>query len=310
MEWDDLRYVLALVREGTLSAAAASLGATHTTVGRRLRALEARLGVRLFDRTPDGYVPTAAGHDMAAVAEKMEEDVLLLEGRVLGRDARLAGKLRVTTLDMLFRHHHAAFSSFTERYPSIELTVGTSDVEVSLTRREADVALRMTRTPPPYLVGRKVGRVEFAPYASRALVARVGVRAPLSAYPWLHWDERLNMRWLDVWLAKNAPGARIALRMDAGTGSLRDAVAAGLGVHFLATFEGDGDPSLKRLAPVDPSFGRDLWLLTLAELKNAPRVRAFMDHVGAYFASPRGTSAPAPPARRTARKAARKSTRK
>src|SRR5689334_14747142 len=112
MDWDDLRYVLAISRDRTLSRAAVSLGASHTTVGRRVRALELKLGVRLFDQTPDGFMPTAAGQDIAEVAERMEGDMLSLEGRVLGRDARLQGRLRVATMDILFRRYHAAFSSF------------------------------------------------------------------------------------------------------------------------------------------------------------------------------------------------------
>src|SRR5687767_7449391 len=118
VDWDDLRYVLAVSRDRTLSRAAASLGASHTTVGRRLRSIEESLGVRLFDATPDGFMPTAAGLDIAEVAERMEGELLSLEGRVLGRDARLHGALRVATMDILFRRHHRAFSSFLERYPS------------------------------------------------------------------------------------------------------------------------------------------------------------------------------------------------
>ncbi len=279
MEWDDLRYVLAISRDRTLSRASGSLGVTHTTVGRRLRAVERTLGVRLFDRTPDGFTPTVAGQDIAEVAERMEGEVLSLEGRVLGRDAQLQGKLRVTTMDIVFRRHHAVFSSFMARYPSVELTVTSSDDEVSLTRREADVALRMTNTPPEYLVGRKVGRVEFAVFGSTALVQRVGEDAPYEDFPWIHWDERLNMRWLDQWLARHAPGAEIAMRVGAGTEVLRQAIVAGIGVHFLADFEGDIDPRLQRVGPVEPSFGRDLWLLTLPDLRNTNRIRAFMDHI-------------------------------
>jgi DNA-binding transcriptional LysR family regulator len=279
VDWDDLRYVLAIARGKTLSRAAESLGASHTTVGRRVRAIEQALGARLFDQTPDGFVPTSAGQDIAEVAERMEAEVLALEGRVLGRDVRLQGSLRVATMDILFRCYRDAFASFLARYPSVELTVTSSNDEVSLTRREADVALRMTNSPPEYLVGRKVGRVDFAVYGSRALVERMGPDAGYGDYPWIHWDERLNMRWLDEWLARNAPGARIAMRMDVSSMVLREAVAAGLGLHFLACSEGDADPALTRVGPVDPRFGRDVWLLTLSDLRSTSRVRAFMDHM-------------------------------
>jgi DNA-binding transcriptional LysR family regulator len=278
MDWDDLRYVLAILRGKTLSRAAASLRTSHTTVGRRLRAIEERLGVRLFDQTPEGFIPTYAGQAVAATAERMEAEVLAVESQVLGGDVRLAGKLRVGTLDIVFRGYHDVFSSFAARFPEVELTVTCSDTEVSLPRREADVVLRMTGTPPKYLVGRKVGRVDFAVYGQRALVEQLGPDAGYAAYPWLHWDERLNMTWLDEWLAEHAPGARIALRMDASSVILRDAIRAGIGVHFLACFEGDSDPALTRIGPPHRAFSRDLWLLTLPELRDTSRVRAFMDH--------------------------------
>lgn len=279
MSWDDLRYVLALAREHTLSGAASKLAVTHTTVGRRLDEIERTLGVRLFDRTPDGYMLTSAGQDLADVAERVEAEVLAAEGRVLGRDGALEGSLRVSTKDILFRGYHQVFSSFIARHPSVALTVSTTDDEVSLTRRQADVVLRMTSKPPDYLVGRKVSRVDFAVYASKKLVARIGKKAPYEAYPWLNWDERLNLRWLDEWLAKNAPGARTAVRLDVSTLGLHAAVAAGLGVHFLACFEADADDSLQRIGPIEPAFSRDVWLLTLRELRSTRRVRAFMDHV-------------------------------
>lgn len=279
MQWDDLRYVLALAREGTLSGAASKLTVRHTTVGRRLDEIERTLGVRLFDRTPDGYMPTGAGQDLADVAERMEAEVHAVEGRVLGRDDQLEGALRVSTKDMLFRGYHEVFSSFLARYPGVALTVTTTDDEVSLTRRQADVVLRLTGKPPEHLVGRKVARVDFAVYASKELVARIGKKAPLQAYPWLNWDERLNMRWLDQWLAANAPGARTSLWLDTSTLGLHAAVAAGLGVHFLACMDGDGDPRLQRIGPIEPGFSRDVWLLTLRELRSTRRVRAFMDHV-------------------------------
>jgi DNA-binding transcriptional LysR family regulator len=280
LDWDDLRYVLALFRDRSSSRAGERLGVSHTTVGRRLRAIEEALGVRLFDQTPQGFVPTPAGRDVAEVAERMETELMSLEGRVLGADAKLEGKLRVATTDLLFRRYQSAFSSFLARYPSVELTVIASDTQVSFTRREADVALRMTNTPPEYLVGRKVGRVHFAVYGSKELVQRMGPKATLDDYPWLAWDEqRPDMRWLDAWLAVNAPKARIAMRVDFSFLALRETICKGIGVHFLACFEGDAEPGLERIGSVDPGHSRDLWLLTLPELRSTSRIRAFIDHM-------------------------------
>lgn len=280
LDWDDLRYVLAIFRDRSSSRAGERLGVSHTTVGRRLRAIEEALGVRLFDQTPQGFVPTSAGRDVAEVAERMEAELMSLEGRVLGGDAKLEGKLRVATMDMLFRRYQRAFSDFIARYPSVELTVIASNTEVSFTRRQADVALRMTNTPPEYLVGRKVGRADFAVYGSKELVERMGPGATLDDYPWLAWDEqRPEMRWLDGWLAANAPRARIAMRVDFSMLALREAIEMGIGVHFLACFEGDAEPGLERIGPIDPGHSRDLWLLTLPELRTTNRIRVFMDHM-------------------------------
>ncbi|MBX3159756.1 MAG: LysR family transcriptional regulator [Deltaproteobacteria bacterium] len=275
MNWDDLRFVLALARHRTLSRAAKALGATHTTVARRMQGIEAELGSRLFDASAAGYAPTPAGQLVVEAAERTEAELQALEARVLGGDAKLEGKLRVTTMDILFRRYERVFATFIERFPGIELTVACSDNEASLTRRDADVALRMSNDPPEHLVGRRVGRVEFAVYASRRFGRR---RRDL---PWLHWDERLGARWLDAWLAANAPGARIAMRVDMSSLVLREAIASGIGVHFLATSEGDSDPRLRRIGPVQAAHSRDVWLLTLSELRTASRVRAFMDHFAA-----------------------------
>ena len=277
MSWDDLRFVLAVSRHGTLTGAADALDVTHTTVGRRIRALEAHLGARLFDRTPAGLVATESGQELVAAAEQMEAEALAAENRLLGRDGELRGPLRVSTLDFLLWRVAAGFASFIVRYPEVELTVTTSVDPVSLSRREADVALRLTNTPPEPLIGRKVLDVGFAAYASDALVACVGEGAPYAAFPWIGLDERAGGGWVDSWLAEHAPGARVAVRIDESGILRRQAVCAGMGVFFMPCFEGDAIPGLRRLGPVH--FTRQVWLLTLPELRRTRRVRAFVDHM-------------------------------
>ena len=286
MDWDDLRYVLALSRQKTLSGVAQDFGESHSTVGRRLRAFERKLGARLFDQTPDGFVATLAGQDIAEAAERIEAEVLALQTRIAGQDTKLHGKLRVATLDILFSLYREAFTAFTERFPGIELTVLVSDSPMSLTRREADVALRLTNKPPDYLVGRRIRDLEFALYGSKELVARCGPQATLNDYPWLHLDERTDTKWLDDWLAAHAPRARIAMRMDATAPALREAIAAGAGVFFQSTVEGDSDPRLQRVGPVLHDHVQGCWLLTLPELRSTRRVVAFMDHMAGWLPRP------------------------
>lgn len=279
VQWDDLRYALALSRGGSLSGAAELLQVSHTTVGRRLRALEEGLGARLFTPTPEGFVATPVGAELVATAARIEAEVFALEARAMGCAEGLEGPLRVSAMELVFRAFREAFTSFTARHPGVALTVTTSDDEVSLTRREADVVLRLNNRPPEHLVGRRVGSLQFDVYAARALVARVGEGAGLGAFPWIHWDERLNMTWLDAWLAEHAPGARVAIRVDLSAAAMHELIAAGVGVQFLACVEGDADPRLQRIGPSDPFARRDLWVLTLPELAEAPRVRAFTEHL-------------------------------
>jgi DNA-binding transcriptional LysR family regulator len=282
VDWDVLRYILAIHREKTLSGAATTLGVTRTTVGRRLKEAEERLGVRLFDRSDEGFTATAAGDELASTALRLEEEIHVAEGRLLGRDAQLRGRLRVSTLDFIFAGFPEVFASFVHRYPGVDVTVGVTNERVSLIRREADVALRVGNSPAERLVGRRVGRLQFEAYAARSLVERVGRGAPLADYPWLNSDERSDGRWLDVWLATNAPGAKVSFRSDDYV-VRRRALSAGLGVHFLACFDGDADPGLVRLGARLTDEARDLWVLTLPELRNNSRIRAFMDHVHGAF---------------------------
>ncbi|MEM7155781.1 MAG: LysR family transcriptional regulator [Myxococcota bacterium] len=278
MNWDALRFVLAVARTGTLTGAATALGVARTTVGRRIRDEEEALGVRLFDRTPDGWVPTTAGAELAETATRVEEEVVSAHAHVLGRDAALRGPLRLSTLSFLFTGFAEIFDGFLLRYPDVELTIGTAISNVSLSRRDADVVLRVGDRPAEHLFGRKVSRVAFGAYAAYRLVQRVGPDAPLSTYPWVGVDPSDESSWMRSWMGKHAPGARVVLRSN-DYAVWRHAVGEGIGVSVLTRDDGDGDPNLVRLdAPLD-SATRDLWALTLSDLRDNRRIRALMDHL-------------------------------
>ncbi len=278
VDWDDLRYILAIYQAGSLNKAAEQLGVARPTVGRRLKSLEDSLGVRLFDRSSEGFLATDVGEEAAALAERMEAEVHSFEAKATGRDHLLSGKLVVSTMEPILECFHEDFTRFMKNYPEVALTISTTLSEVSLHRREADIALRLNNTPPESLIGQKVGWVAFAPYASKALIEAVGTEAPLRNYPWLHWDERQNAQWFDHWLDQHAPGAKIALRLSE-LNSLRTAVRAGIGAQILPCFDGDMSKELSRIGPPIPNMGRDLWLLTLPDLRRNSRVKAFMKHM-------------------------------
>jgi len=286
MNWDDLRFLLAIGRAGTLTGAARELSVNHSTVSRRLQAVEENLGTRLFDRLPHGYVATASGERVLSIASEVETKIHHIDRELVGADARLSGTLRVTTLDLLGDRYMRHFAAFIERYPGVDLELCIDDIPRSLTRREADVALRLSNGPPEHLVGRRLAHAEFALYGTRELVSREPDADPidgtdltaLMALPWMAYAERMGARVTAKWMKEHVPDARIACRIDSSTGMV-NAVRAGLGLGFLACVIGDDDPNLVRLRPPEPNFGMDLWILTHPDLRTTARVKAFMDHL-------------------------------
>ncbi len=286
MNWDDLRLVLAVVREGTLSGAARRLGVTHSTVFRRLGTIEEEIGVRLFERFRDGYVPTPAGETAAEAAARLEDEVLTLERRLSGQDLRPSGVVRITTTDtlgtILVRH----LPAMREVHPEIQFEVAISNAMANLSRREAEIAIRPTPEPPEILVGRRVADIAHAIYGSRAYLSRHEEK-DLSAHDWIALDDALASTVIGRWIHENLRAARIACRVDA-LPALRDAALAGLGLALLPCYLGDPTPGLHRLAQKTMTEPRSaLWLLTHDDLRRTARIRATLDFLAKAFASDR-----------------------
>jgi DNA-binding transcriptional LysR family regulator len=278
--WDDLRLVLAIVRGGGLSGAARRLGVNHTTVLRRLDVAEERLGARLFERTPTGYIPTAAGEEMADVAARVEQDVLGLERRLSGRDVGLTGTVRCASVDTLAEYflppHLAAFR---EAYPGIVVELTVSERIVNLTQRDADVAIRPTQQPPENLVGRRLGQLRSAVYGGVGyLDSRPGV-TDLAAHDWLAFEESMSGTWISRWLATHYPEARIVMRSNILT-VLFAAARADMGVTILPCFIAEGEPNLRRLTPLLDDLQTSLWILTHRDTRRSARIRVFMEFMG------------------------------
>jgi DNA-binding transcriptional LysR family regulator len=286
MEWDDLRIVLAVFREGTLSGAARRLGVTHSTVFRRLGAIEEQIGARLFERFRDGYVPTPAGETAAEAAARVEDEVLTLERRLSGQDLRPSGVVRITTTDtlgtILIRHLPAMRAV----HPEIQLEVAISNAMANLTRREAEIAIRPTPEPPEILVGRRVADIAHAIYGSRAYLSRHKEK-DLSTHDWIALDDALASTVIGRWIHENLRTAHITCRVDA-LPVLRDAALAGLGLALLPCYLGDPAPGLHRLAQKTMTEPRSaLWLLTHDDLRRTARIRATLDFLAKAFTSER-----------------------
>lgn len=170
IRWDDLQIVLAIAETGSLSGASRALRISHATVFRRLSDMERRLGVTLFERSRTGYTPTLAGDDLTASAKRVQSEVNGAERRIIGQDLTLTGSLRITTTDTLFAGLLSPLlANFRQHYPDITLEVVISNQLQSLSRREADIAIRPTRKPPETLVGRRVSDINLAIYGQKAL---------------------------------------------------------------------------------------------------------------------------------------------
>jgi DNA-binding transcriptional LysR family regulator len=286
LDWDDLRFVLAVFREGTLSGAARSLVVTHSTVFRRLGAIEERIGVRLFERFREGYSPTPAGETAAAAARRLEDEVLTLELKLSGQDLRPSGVVRLTTTDtlctLLMRH----LTEMRALLPEIQLEIVISNAMANLTRREADIALRPTPAPSELLVGRRVADIAHSVYGSHAYLSRRDGK-DLSVHDWIGLDDALASTVIRRWMDKNVGATQIACRVDA-LPALRDAADAGVGLAMLPCYVGDLSPALRRVSPrVLPEPRSALWLLTHDDLKRTARIRATVDFLAKALASER-----------------------
>lgn len=278
LDWNDLRHVLAIARGGTLAAAARQLGVDATTVARRLRAAEAVLDARLFERLPDGALrPTQAGEVASAHAEQAEAAVLGLLGTVAGADATPAGTVRVTAVPVLVgRVLVPAAAALTARHPGLRLELIAEPRDLSLMRREADLAVRLARPAPDAgraVLARRVGQLAYAAYAPADCSADAA-----AALPWVSYEEGMaglpHARWMATAAARGGRLAPVALN-DAE--AVIQAVRVGLGRSLLPCVAGDADAGLRRIAPpkgVPPLPVRELWLLTHPDVRPLARVAA------------------------------------
>ncbi len=280
MDWDDVRHFLTLARSGSVRAAGAALGVSHSTVARRVEGLEARLGARLFDRTRDGYTLTAAGQQMIAGAERVEREMDDLARGVVGADERLVGTVALTCSDNYVAGLLMGdLAAFCRTYPGIELGVTVDARPFDLSRREADLALRvLTRgtQPTEHLVGARLLPVVMASYVARAHADRVAPEQPGATSRWLSFQPRkIHEEMIATSSYPDVPpwGSFSTLEL------LVLAAREGLGAVMLPTYVGDREPALRRLAHPDLRPVADLWMLSHPDLRDNGRLRALRDCV-------------------------------
>ena len=282
LDWDDLRFFLAIQRHGSMSSAARELGVAQSTAGRRLASLESTLGVRLLERTPDGYVLTLAGREVREKAQRLEAEALALERTVSGRDARLSGLVRITCPEAVATYILApSLEALHSRHSDILVELIPDPRELSLSMREAEVSVRLTQPTQHDLVIRRVGNMAFGLYASRTYLERFG-HPDFGAKCLGH---RLIRQLNDVeaapqidWLADLTQDAKVVCQTSSHEAAVASAVH-GSGLACLACFRADREDALVCIGPPTRPPTTGIWLVVHKDNRSSSRIRAVINHI-------------------------------
>ena len=274
MNWDDLRLFLAVARTGSISGGAKQLGVQHSTVSRRMRQLEEKLGARLIERKTGGYELTSAGEKVKEAALRVEREMLGVDGALLGKDTNLTGSLRVTAINnMASSVLMPIFAGFSHAHPNVDLHIQVCNNDASLAQREADIAIRLTNSPTETLIGKRLVTVASTLYGGRAYLEQLQ-------------KQKANPEWIGIecctfhrtWTKQNC-GEQLHRFYSDDTLLTQSAIRAGVGIAYLPCFMGDVDPQLARYRDPEPDHDLGLWILIHPDLKRTQRVLAFRDYI-------------------------------
>ena len=277
MNWDDLKVLLALSREGSTRKAASTMGVSNTTVMRRLESLEDQIGGKLFDRTPDGYTPTALADQLLPTAKIVEQTLGEAERQVSGKDSELSGRVKLSLPAVPVTHISESVAEFAQKYPRIELDISVSDEQVDLARREADIAVRglpKDKRPPKDIVGIKIGRISLGYYVHKELLSEAARgQRQLTCIRASH-----NVLNLGDLPAPETLGLESRHLIDGLTPRMV-AVTHKLGVAALPCFLATQHPDLILLPGVPSAHWGSTWLLHHKDLRQSARIRALFKHL-------------------------------
>jgi DNA-binding transcriptional LysR family regulator len=273
--WDDLRFLLASHREGSLARAGQTLGVDATTVGRRITTLEKQLGSKLIERVPDGVRLTDAGVLISRLAEELEHKLAVVSRQVAGARDQVEGRVRVTAGDGFAPLLVKVMGRLRRLHPGLELELVLDRRVHDLVRGEADVALRTVRPKEGSLAARRLGSLAFGLFASHDYLRRAGRPRTVSAlerHALIGLDASLatapEMRWL-----KARGITRFALRTNHAA-ALLEAACAGLGIAPMARAAAQLRPELEAVLPDEQVAKLPLWLVFRATERSAPKLRA------------------------------------
>ena len=288
VDWDDLRFVLAVARAGSALQAARALKVNQTTVTRRIAQIEAAVGADLFESRQNGHWLTPLGEIVAAGAERVEAEVLALQSAISAQQRMVCGSVRFTSSEIFINLVVAPFvKSFRSQYPGVTVELVIDDRRLDLRRSEADVALRAGMRPEGGgIVAQRLPDSAWAAYCSRRYADEHGApadTAELDSHAVVGLEGPMARLAASLWLTQTAPKAVIGARSNSLISHV-SAIKAGLGVGMLPCFVGDAEPDLLRCTPPVPELDAELWLVVREEIKQAPHVRAFVDCLAAHMA--------------------------
>jgi DNA-binding transcriptional LysR family regulator len=275
----DLEVLLALVRAGNRAEAAKRLGADPSTVFRSVQRIEKHLGQSLFTRSRKGYFASDLALQVVAHAEKIETELEAARAVSLGTQNEVSGLVRLTTVDsILYNLLMPHLAGLAAEHPKLQLEIVTSHQVANLTKRDADIAIRVTTHPPEHLVGHHLGRADFAIYGAHSLFK--GKRAPksLDEYDWIAMDDALTESPTGKWRKKNYPKVVPRFRVDSLV-AVGEAVRAGLGIGAMSTYKAKHDPTLRALTPELENCSIDLWVLTHPDSRHLRRIAAVYSYI-------------------------------
>ncbi len=274
--WDHLRYFLALADAGSLSQAARQLGVSHTTVLRRVRAIEKSLETHLFDHTSQGHQLTPAGQTLHAEVQKMKLAVDDISRQISGVDQQIEGPVSITTTDTLGCYVLPdILTRLQQRYPELSISLRVANQLSDMNNREADIAVRTCVEPPAELVGRKIATLNFAACAARTYLDETGLNSfPVanSAHRFVVLDEPFKHAPFCTWLDARIDDSSPRVTADGLLTAYRLCVA-GAGIAVLPDYLLAYNSSLVKLAVEEPVASNDLWILSHVDLRDTLRIR-------------------------------------
>ncbi|MCP4188037.1 MAG: LysR family transcriptional regulator [Gammaproteobacteria bacterium] len=271
LNWNDLRYVLAVSRGKSLAAAARTLAVNESTVARRIVVIEKQLSTQLFERNSGVLLPTRAGELAMLAAERVELETQGLESAVSGADQRIAGTVRLTSVPLIINHLLVpAVNELCNQHPELSLELIAESRDLSLSKRESDIALRLARpTKELKVLAQRIGKLDYAVYALKS--------ANAARLPWINYEDGMRdlpqAQWINSRIDSAIPGTYI-LGNDAEV--ILACIKAGLGKSLLPVAVGDQQADLQRINSSVP-VSREIWLLVHPDLRQLARIKVVVD---------------------------------